>query len=54
MHRPHSSNRKDEEGRGVIKFFHTNDEKDKEMILKLSKELMDIQKERYKGTRNEL
>jgi DNA primase len=31
-----------------------DDEKDKEMILKLSKELMDIQKERYKGTRNEL
>jgi DNA primase len=31
-----------------------DDDKDSEMILKLSKELMDIQKERYKGTRNEL
>ncbi|MDI9494516.1 MAG: DNA primase [Bacillota bacterium] len=31
-----------------------DDEKDRNMILKLSKELMDIQKERCKGTRNEL
>ncbi len=31
-----------------------DDEKDRDMILKLSKELMDIQKERCKGTRNEL
>ena len=31
-----------------------NEEKDRNMILKLSKELMDIQKERCKGTRNEL
>jgi len=31
-----------------------DDEKDSDKILELSKELMEIQKERYKGTRNEL
>ncbi len=31
-----------------------DDEKDSEKILELSKELMDIQRERYKGARNEL
>ncbi len=31
-----------------------DDEKDSDKVLELSKELMEIQKERYKGTRNEL